>query len=126
MNSKVVTGLRIVLGLLLVASGVSFFFVAPPADLPAPIKEFMTAMMNTGYFLYFVKFTEIAVGLALLANRFVPLALVILAPVSLNIIAFHLFLQPAGIVPGLIVAVINLTLGIAHIEKFKPMLQAKN
>ena len=42
-----------------------------------------------------------------------------------NILAFHLFLAPAGIVPGLLVGLLNAYLLLAHREVFAPLLQAQ-
>ena len=59
--------------------------------------DFFKGMMATGYFFYLLKGTEIACGLLLLSGRFVPLALVVLAPVVLNIFFVHTFLMPEGL-----------------------------
>ena len=48
-------------------------------------------------------------GVLLLSNQFVPLALVLLAPVIANILVFHLTMQPSGLAPGVIVAILWLT-----------------
>lgn len=84
---------RCLLGLLFLASGVAALVMkpTPPEGIPG---EFFTLMVKTGYLLYLVKFTEILCGALLLANRFVPLALVMLAPVLVNIVLFHAFLTP--------------------------------
>jgi hypothetical protein len=41
--------------------------------------------------------TELICGIALIVGRFVPLALVILAPIILNIFMVHLLLAPEGL-----------------------------
>jgi putative oxidoreductase len=40
-----------------------------------------------------------------LINRYVPLALTLIGPVIVNILLFHVLMNPIGIVPGLIVTV---------------------
>lgn len=92
---------RILLGLILVASGISFFFVTPP-PLEGPMGDFFKGMEATGYFFYLLKITEIICGLLLLSGFFVPLALVILAPIVLNIFLVHTFMAPDGIVVALV------------------------
>jgi hypothetical protein len=52
----------------------------------------------------------------------VPLALALIAPVIVNIIAFHLFQEPAGIVPGAVVLVLELYLAWAYRKTYRPML----
>jgi len=85
---------RLLLGLVFVASGVAFFLTTPPA-LEGPIGEFFKGMAATRYFFFLLKGTEIFTGLALLTGLFVPLALVVLAPIILNIFLIHLFIAPA-------------------------------
>jgi hypothetical protein len=68
---------------------------------------------------------QILCGIALLANRFVPLALVVLAPIIVNIVAFHLFLAPAGLPLAAVVLVAELVLARAYRESFASMLRAR-
>jgi len=85
---------RLLLGFVFVASGVAFF-LSPPPPLDGPIAEFFKGMAATRYFFYLLKGTEIVAGLFLLTGLFVPLALVVLAPIILNIFLIHLFIAPA-------------------------------
>jgi hypothetical protein len=79
----------------------------------------------SGYLYAFIKGTEIAVGLSFLSGRFVPLALVVLAPVLLNIVAFHVFLAP-GTLP-LVMPLVAAALYLAWVrrEAFAPLLRAE-
>lgn len=94
--SKITLIVRLLLGLVFFGSGVAFFFTTPP-PMEGPIAEFFKGMMATQYFFYLLKGTEIICGLMLLTGRFVPLALVILAPVVLNIFLVHAFIGPEGL-----------------------------
>jgi uncharacterized membrane protein YphA (DoxX/SURF4 family) len=63
--------------------------------------------MSTGYFFPLLKGTEVVAGLLLLANVATPLALVLLAPIVVNISFFHAFLAPEGLpLPLVIVALL--------------------
>ncbi|MBX2995299.1 MAG: DoxX family protein [Bdellovibrionaceae bacterium] len=94
---------RILLGLIFVASGISFFLVTPP-PMEGPIATFFAGMAATKYFFILLKGTEIVCGLMLLSGLFVPLALVILAPIILNIFLVHLFIAPEPM--SMVVAVV--------------------
>jgi hypothetical protein len=72
-----------------------------------------------------IKGTEVAAGLLLIANRYVPLALAVLAPVLVNIIAFHAFLAPAGLVLPLVLLGLELYLARSYRHAFAPMLHAR-
>ncbi|MXZ36758.1 MAG: DoxX family protein [Holophagales bacterium] len=104
---------RVLLGLILVFFGV-VGALAPETDMGEDADAFILALKDTGYLWPLVKATEITSGLLLITGIFVPLALVLLAPVALNILLFHLFLSPST--GGLAVAVLVLALGayLAH------------
>lgn len=104
---------RVLLGFVFFASGIAGLFnlVPMPDNLPADLVTFNQGLMASHYFMPFLKITEIICGLMLLSGFFVPLALVILAPVVLNITLVHAFLEPNGlplaIVLGLLTAYLS-------------------
>lgn len=119
---------RILMGLLFFASGVFgiliFFGIVPEPSAPMPpgAAAFAGALAQTGYMMALISGTQAVVGLLLLLNRFVPLALTLIAPVIINILAFHAFLAPSGSVPGIVAAGLELYLAWAYREAFRPML----
>lgn len=96
---------RIILGLIFFVFGLNGFlnFIPVPEELPENMVTFMNGMMVTGYFLPLVKGTEVVCGLLLLTGVFVPLALVVLAPVILNIFLVHAFMAPDGLPMALVI-----------------------
>jgi hypothetical protein len=60
-----------------------------------------------------------------LSNRFVPLALLLLAPVIVNIVAFHAFLAPSGMAIPLAIVVFESYLAWTHRDVFAPILRAR-
>lgn len=122
MKSKLTMILRIVLAIVLLVFGASKFYSFMPAmEMPEPAGNFMMALMATGYMLKLVGATEIVVGLLLLLNKWTPFALVVLAPLSLNMLLFHVFLAPAGIGPAALVTLINTYLIYTYWKKFKTL-----
>ncbi len=117
---------RYLLGLIFFAFGSNGFlhFMPQPPMSGAP-ADFMRALAVTGYMLTLVKLTQVLSGLLLLANRFVPLALALLAPVVVNIVAFHLFLDLAGLWHGVVVLLLEVFVAYAYRDAFAPMLEAK-
>jgi hypothetical protein len=117
---------RIFLGGIFAVMGLNGFLHFLPMPPPPPrAGAFMGALFGSGYLFQLVMATELAAGILLLARRFVPLALTLLAPVVVNIVAFHLFLAPGGL--GLAVAVLAAELYLAwtHRAAFAPMLRAR-
>ena len=122
MNSKLILVLRILLALILIVFGVNKFFgFMPKPKMPELAGNFMSAMMATGYLFKLVGATEVFVGLLLLFNKWIPLALVIIAPVAVNMIFFHLFLNPAGIGPAAVVTIIVIILMYNNWNKYKAL-----
>jgi len=101
------------------------FIPQPTTPMPEGAVAFGGAMMKTGYLFQLVKGTELLAAVLLLANRFVPLALALLAPVVVNIVAFHVFLEPSGTGFSLIVLLLELSLAWACRKAYLPMLAAR-
>ena len=102
------------------------FIPTPPKEsMPAGLVAFSAAMMNTGFLFQLVKGTEVVVGALLLLNRFVPLALALIAPVIVNIVAVHAFLAPSGVGLSVVILGLELYLAWAYRSAFSPMLAAK-
>jgi uncharacterized membrane protein YphA (DoxX/SURF4 family) len=119
---------RILLGLVFFVFGLNGFFnfIPPPKTPMAPgALAFIGALMNAGYMLPLLAGTQTLVGALLLLNRFVPLALALIAPVIVNIVAFHAFLEPSGIVVALVVLILEIYLAWAYRGAFRSMLASR-
>ena len=123
------TGARVLLGLVFFAFGLDGFlhFVPQPdpSTMPPGSVALAGALMASGYMFPLIKGTEVIVGALLLANRFVPLALVLLAPVLVNIVLFHAFLAPAGIGMAVVLVVLQLFLAWTHRGAYRQLLTAR-
>ena len=115
---------RILMGVLFLVTGLNGFlrFLPEPSTMPQGAAAFGAALMNTGYMFPLIMGSQTIVGVLLLGNRFVPLALVLIAPVVVNIIGFHVFLAPAGIGPGLVARVLEIYLVWAYRNSYRSML----
>jgi uncharacterized membrane protein YphA (DoxX/SURF4 family) len=116
---------RMLMGLMFFVFGLNGFlhFIPQPKDaMPGGALAFFEGVMKTGYMVPLIFGTQVLSGALLLINRFVPLALALIAPVVVNIIAFHVFLSPSGIGPGLVVLVLELYLAWSYRTRYRPML----
>jgi uncharacterized membrane protein YphA (DoxX/SURF4 family) len=120
------TAARLFLGLVFTVFGLNFFLHFLPMP-PAPPRAaaFAGALFASGYLFPLLKTTEVVAGLLLLRGRFVPLALAVLAPIVINIVGFHLFLAPAGMMLPLAVLTAEIYLAWTYRAAFAPMLQAR-
>ena len=119
------TGVRCLMGLAFVVFGLNGFlhFIPQPKDAMSPgALDFFNALVKTGYMIPLIFSTQTLAGALLLLNLFVPLALALLAPVVVNIVAFHLQLAPSGTPVAAIVLVLELYLAWAYRKAFTPML----
>ncbi|MEO8200673.1 MAG: DoxX family protein [Gemmatimonadota bacterium] len=118
---------RVLMGFLFTMVGLNGFlnFLPQPSSIPAGAMAFSGALLNTGYMFPLLMGAQLIAGVLLFANRFVPLALAILAPVVINIVAFHAFLSPSGLGMALVVLVLEVYLAWSFRAAFRPMLSMK-
>jgi hypothetical protein len=86
---------------------------------------FGNGLAASGYMPVLLGGTQAVAGALLLVNRFVPLALVLLAPIVVNIVFFHAFLQRSGLVIAIPVAAIEIYLAWAYRDHFRYVLTAR-
>jgi len=117
---------RILSGLMFLVFGLNGFlnFMPQPKDMPQEIMNVLGSLMKAGY-MTVVSGAEVLIAAMLLTNRFVPLALALLAPVIVGIITFHIAMAPQTIGPGIVVLAMELYLAWAFRGAFRPMLRAK-
>lgn len=108
MKAKITLVIRILLGLAFFASGLIFLLnlYPMPTDLPERLQTFNNGLLASGYFFTLLKATETVCGLLLIVGWFVPLALVVLAPIVLNIFLVHVFLEPSGLPVALVIGIL--------------------
>lgn len=124
MNSMFTKIVRIVLGIMLVLFGANKFFgFIPLPELPEKAANFMNSLGATGYVLKTVGVLEILIGAMLLLKKWVAFALTLLAPISINILLFHVFLDVAGIGGALLITVLNGILIYKHWPQYKSLFQ---
>jgi hypothetical protein len=126
-QNRLKSAARLLLGGVFTLFGLNGFLgflpMPPPEGLAA---AFMGGLGASGYFFPLLKGTELLAGLLLLGNRFVPLALTVLAPIVVNIVAFHLFLAPAGLAVPLIITAAGIYLAYTERDVFAPVLRARS
>lgn len=117
---------RLALGLLFLLAGASGFFLIanPPPAPPGLAGQFQTIFFESRWVL-FVDGIEFIAGALLLANRFVPVALLLLAGVLSNILVFHITMMPLGIFPGLVATLLWFVVALQYRSLFAPLFVAR-
>lgn len=116
---------RILLGLLFVMAGVTYFFTSEPMDLKGDAAAFAGALAASGY-MTAVKVLEILGGALTASGRYTPTGLLILGPIIVNIAFFHIFLARNS--PPMVIAIglMALFLLYAYRKNFAGLLCCKN
>jgi putative oxidoreductase len=110
---------RLLLGLSFVVFGLNGFLnFLSMGPMPSGLAgQFLGALILSHYF-WVVAALQVAGGALLLVNRFVPLGLVLLGPVIVNIILYHVFLHPTGVALALVVTILWLIVFYAQRQYF--------
>lgn len=88
---------RVLLGLIFVVFGANGFLQFMPMKLPGGLAgQYFAVMVQSGY-MYVVWALQVLCGLVLLSGFYVPLALVVLAPIIVNIFLLHLLMERSGL-----------------------------
>jgi uncharacterized membrane protein YphA (DoxX/SURF4 family) len=120
------TAARVFLGLIFFVFGLNGFLqFIPQPPMPEKAGAFMGALAATGYMFPLIKGVEVLAGALLLSNRFVPLALALLAPNVVNIVLFHSVLAPGGLPVALMVLALELFAAWSYRDAYASMLHAR-
>ena len=112
---------RILLGMIFVVFGLNGFLqFLPQPEMPPAAVAFFGGLAASGFMLPTLFATQV-VGGALLLLGMVPLALVILAPVVVHIVEFHVFLAPAGLPLAVLVSALAAFLAWTHRSAYGPL-----
>jgi putative oxidoreductase len=115
---------RLLLGLVFVVFGSNaFLHFIPMPPMEGPAGAFMGALVSSGY-IYAIAGLQVLGGLLLLLGaRFVALGLTVLGPVIVNILLYHIFLDPKGLPVALVVVALTLFLLWVYRYKFPALFQ---
>jgi uncharacterized membrane protein YphA (DoxX/SURF4 family) len=113
---------RILLGLAFgVLPWLAILHLAPKQTMPPEAIAFVSALVATRYMMPLVWGTEVVAGVLLLVGVYVPFALVLLAPVLVNIFLYHIFLAPGGLGLAVILCVLALVVAWQYRRAFVPL-----
>lgn len=118
--------LRILLGLIFLVYGLDgFLHFMPPHQTSDKASAFVSALIDSGFLWPLMKGTQVLAGVLLLTDLYVPLALVLLAPIITIILCMQLFIDPAGLPVGSVIGVLELACAWFYRDYFKSILVRK-
>ncbi len=117
---------RVLMGLMFAFSAIVVLFkLVPQPEMTGDIKTFMDGVNATGYMMTTIKVIELICAAAFLSGRFVPLAAVVIFPININILLFHVTIAPEGLLIAILLMAGNLFLAWYYRDKYKPLFESK-
>lgn len=99
---------RFVMGIMLIVFGANkFFHFMPMPELSGGAANLMSAFVSAGYFMPILGVIMLLTGLSILFNKYSALMLLVMAPITVNILLFHLILDPVNMMMGVILGVLH-------------------
>lgn len=116
---------QILLGLIFLTFGLNGFLHFIPMQPPSGVAGQFVGALFVSHYLVFIFGLQVLVAVLLLMNRFVPLALVLIAPVIVNILFFHALMAPSGLPLALLVALLWIIVALMHRQYLASLFVAK-
>jgi putative oxidoreductase len=117
---------RTLMGLFLLFASLSYFFelVKPTVVMPETAITYNKGLA-VAHVLPIVKVIELICGVLFVAGFFVPLATILIFPITVNIVLFHAYADPANIGGGILLLVLNLFLAYYYRKNYAPLFAVK-
>ena len=116
---------RYLAGLIFLVMGLNGFLHFIPFPPPAGIAGQFMGALYVSHYLWVIFAFQVIAGVLLLVNRYVPLAVAVLAPVIVNILCFHALMAPSGLPPALFVAVLWVVIFVDVRPAFSGLFQSR-
>jgi putative oxidoreductase len=116
---------RYLAGAIFLVMGLNGFLHFIPLPPPEGIAGQFMGALYVSHYLWVIFAFQVIGGLLLLVNRYVPLALAVLAPVIVNILTFHVLMAPSGLPMALFVAALWVAIFVEVRPAFSGLLQSR-
>ncbi|MCU0430864.1 MAG: DoxX family protein [Cytophagaceae bacterium] len=125
MKKKILLGLGILYGLLMLNAGLNkiFMYMPPPPDLPEKMKQLIAAFETIGWLMPLVAIVEIIGGILCMIPRFRVLGALMLLPILAGIVLTHSIQEPSGFPIAIICLAINTWFMVEDKHKLLPIIK---
>lgn len=114
--------IRTLLGLFLLFASVSYFFKLGEANVKMPEASITyNKGLAVAHILPIVKAIELICGLLFVTGLYNAFATVLIFPITVNIVLFHAFADPANIGGGILLLVLNLFMAWYYRKNYAPL-----
>ena len=126
MKKKVLFGVSLLFGLMMINSGLNKFFnYMPMPEMTEAAGQLMYAFMQAKWLFPLIAIVEIVAGVLFISANFRALGAIMIFPVIVGIVLFHLVLDPAGAIFSLILLAINGWAIFENRENYLPMIKSR-
>lgn len=125
MRQKILFIVSILFGLIMVNAGLNKFFnyMPVPDDLPETVMQVMSGFMKIGWLFPLIATIEIIGGVLFAIPKYRALGAIVIFPIVVGIVLFHLFQAPDGIFLASVVLGIDVWAIVENRNKYLPMLR---
>ena len=125
MKNKILFGVSLLFGLMMINSGFNKFFnYMPMPEVPEAAGQFMYAIIQSGWLFTLVAIVEIIGGALFICTKTRALGAIVLLPIIVGILLFNIVMAPAGVILAVILFAINIWVIIENYDKYLPMVLA--
>jgi uncharacterized membrane protein YphA (DoxX/SURF4 family) len=125
MSEHIVRIIRLILGFIFLVAGINGYFVIFDLEPFIPTSPEAMSLFQFKYLLVIEKSLEILCGILLITNQFIPLTVVILAPITANIFLLHLFRDRSLLLLAILIVLCHAYLGFFYRGNFRSLLLRK-
>jgi putative oxidoreductase len=116
---------RYLTGVIFLVMGLNGFLNFIPLPPPGGVAAQFMGALYVSHYLWVIFAFQIIAGVLLLVNRYVPLAVAVLAPILVNILSFHALMAPSGLPLALFVAVLWVLIFVDVRPAFSALFQSR-
>src|SRR5437868_15236908 len=116
---------RFLLGFIFLVFALNGFLHFIPASLPSGTAGQFVGALFVSHYLVVVFLLQLIAAVLLLINRYVPLALTLLAPIIVNILLVHILMAPSGLPLAIVVTVLWIVVFLSVRSAFGVLLQER-
>ena len=125
MKNKILLVLTILFGLMMVNSGLNKFFnyMPMPEDMPEETMKIFGAFMTIKWLMPLIALGEIVGGVLIAIPKTRALGAIVIFPIMVGIVVHHLTHDPAGVVIGLVLFIINIWVIVETKDRYMHMIR---
>jgi len=126
MKSRILFGISLLFGLMMINSGFNKFFnYMPMPEVPEAAGQFMYAIIQSGWLFVLVAIVEIIGGGLFICTKTRALGAIVLLPIIVGILFFNIVMAPSGAIMAVLLFAINIWVIIENRDKYLPMIETE-